>query len=128
MKHHKCPHCNNVYIHKDDLYYKNRSSKKYNRTDILWKWFWILLLLSIIFLIVGMVGYYNYHHNDWVDALYNTTAIMSGVGAADTPNGREAQIFASFYTMTVGLFYIAIITVFIANIFIISNEDDGDEI
>ena len=55
-----------------------------------------------------------YHHQDWVDAIYNATSIMSGVGAADTPSSSSAQIFASIYTMTVGLLYLIFLTVFIA--------------
>ena len=58
--------------------------------------------------------YFSYHHRDWVDAMYNTTAIMSGVGGADTPNGHKSQIFASFYTMFIGLFYIIAVTIFVA--------------
>ncbi len=117
----KCQCCGNVN--------KNKKNKNNERTDRLWYWFYILLFISIVVLGIGVLGYYVYHHRDWIDAFYNATAVMSGVGAADTPNGHAAQLFASFYTLGIGFFYITIITAFIItvlsenDIFIEDNED-----
>ena len=72
-------------------------------------------------LLIGILGYYMYHHQDWIDALYNTTSVMSGVGAANTPSGHSAQIFASFYTLFVGLIYIIFITLFIGTVIVENN-------
>ena len=101
MKNHICPICKE----------KCNNHKKNNN---LFYWFLILILISILILIVGILGYYNFHKDDWIDAIYNATAIMSGVGAAEQPINKSAQIFASFYTMFIGLFYLIIITVYVA--------------
>jgi hypothetical protein len=68
-----------------------------------------LILLTLTTLVIGILGFYLFHKKEWVTALYDATAILSAVGAADEPTNDAGKIFASFYTMFVGLCYILIL-------------------
>ena len=68
------------------------------------------IILSLILFMIGVLGFYLFHKHDWIEAIYDTTAIMSAVGAADEPTNDSGKIFASFYTLAIGLGYIFLIS------------------
>lgn len=108
MKHHKCPHCKQIYENKDDLYYPKKTEKRN-----LWKWLFILMIIGFIVLAIGILGYQIFEGNDFVASLYKATTIVSGIGATDIPSYDATRIFLSFYSIIVGLLYVIIITIFV---------------
>jgi hypothetical protein len=62
-----------------------------------------------ISLSVGVLGYHFFAHKKWVDALLNASMILSGMGPVGTLEGDGAKIFASFYALFSGLFFIAML-------------------
>ena len=108
MKDHKCPRCQNIYKDKDDLNYD-----KNNEINI-WKWLAIIFIIIGIALTIGIWGYQKYNKQNWIDATYNATTVMTGAGATTMPQYDDAKIFASIYSLVVGILYAIIITVFVA--------------
>jgi len=60
--------------------------------------------------VIGNLGFYIFHKPDWYEALYDASSILSAVGAANEPETNEAKIFASIYTLVIGLGYIFLIS------------------
>lgn len=73
------------------------------------------ICLTLVFLAIGILGFYIFDEKSWIGSLYETTAIMSTVGAANDPSTDHGKIFASFFTMAVGLGYIFFIS-FVVNL------------
>jgi len=66
------------------------------------------LILIILSLGAGTWGYHAWEGLEWVDAFYNASLILSGMGPAATLQGAGSKIFASLYALYSGLFFIAI--------------------
>jgi hypothetical protein len=67
----------------------------------------VLLALLTFSVVVGTVGYRETEDMTWVDAFYNATLIMSGMGPAKELATDTGKIFASFYSLYSGLFLVA---------------------
>lgn len=78
------------------------------------------ICLTLVLLAIGILGFYIFDEASWVGAIYETTAIMSAVGAANSLVTDRGKIFASFYTMAIGLGYIFFIS-FVVSYFITNN-------
>jgi hypothetical protein len=85
--------------------YKNKKNQNNIFHDIRF-----VLILSIILLTIGVLGFYIFHKPDWYEAIYDASSILSAVGAANEPETNAAKIFASIYTLVVGLGYIFLIS------------------
>ncbi len=59
-------------------------------------------------LVIGMIGYKFLEDMGWVDALFNASMIMSGMGPATELHTWEGKVFASVYAIYSGLFLIAV--------------------
>lgn len=101
------------------------NSRNNNRNKNFFRNIWFILAISICLFTIGVLGFYTFHISDWVTAVYDTTAIMSAVGAADEPHSTQGKIFASFFTMFTGLFYIFLISYFVTS-FLVSQEMNDD--
>jgi hypothetical protein len=67
-----------------------------------------VFLLIVLSLIVGTIGYRFTADMSWVDAFYNASLILSGMGPATELETNSAKIFASFYSLYSGLAVIAV--------------------
>ena len=108
MVHHKCPHCKNIY--KDNNISHTDDPDQIN----IWKWLAIIFIIIGIVLTIGIWGYQRFDKQNWINATYNATTVMTGVGATVMPSHDDAKIFASLYSLVVGILYAIIITVFVA--------------
>lgn len=65
--------------------------------------FFIFVALSI-----GMLGYHHYEHMTWVDAFANASMILSGMGPLTPLVTSGGKLFAGFYALFSGLFFILV--------------------
>jgi len=65
-----------------------------------------VLLLVAVSLFVGTVGYKFFEGMGWIDALFNASMILSGMGPATELHHDTTKIFASIYAIYSGLFLI----------------------
>ncbi|WP_452229952.1 hypothetical protein [Lacinutrix sp. MEBiC02404] len=77
-------------------------------------------LFSIVFiafsLSIGTIGYHHYAHISWVDAFYNASLILTGMGPVDAMPTDEAKLFASFYALFSGIAFLSTVAVIFAPI------------
>ncbi len=75
------------------------------------------VVMIMIALGIGMIGYHHYQPMTWVDAYINASMILSGMGPVDNMKTDGGKIFAGSYALFSGLTFIAIIGVIFAPIF-----------
>jgi hypothetical protein len=62
-----------------------------------------LLIASILF---GMAGYVIFEHLSWIDAFLNASMLLGGMGPVNNPLTAAGKLFAGFYALYSGLFFI----------------------
>jgi hypothetical protein len=62
----------------------------------------------------GTVGYHFLGHLSWLDAFLNASMILSAMGPVDRIDGTAAKLFAAFYALFSGIFFIVIIGIVLA--------------
>jgi hypothetical protein len=72
------------------------------------------ILLITIALGAGMWGYHYYEKMPWVDAFVNAAMILSGMGPVSTLATDDGKLFAGFYALFSGLFFILIMGILLA--------------
>ena len=63
---------------------------------------------------LGVVGYHYLGRLGWLDALVNASMILGGMGPVDPLRTREGKLFASFYALFSGLFFIGVASILLA--------------
>jgi hypothetical protein len=61
------------------------------------------LLLVLVSLIAGAVGYHGFEHLPWIDAFLNAAMILGGMGPVATLATTGGKIFASVYALYSGI-------------------------
>ena len=68
-----------------------------------------LVLLILLFLLIGTLGYYILDQSDWIEAVYASGSIMSGVGAIDAPKTNGAKLFSLVFGLATNLLFLFIV-------------------
>lgn len=76
----------------------------------------VIVILTAIALFMGVSGYHWLGGLGWVDSLLNASMILGGMGPVDTLRNDAAKVFASFYALFSGLFFIAVMGLILAPI------------
>jgi len=76
--------------------------------------FLMALLVVVLALGIGVVGYHWLGHLGWIDSLLNASMILGGMGPVDPLHSSAAKIFASFYALFSGLMFIGIASLIVA--------------
>jgi hypothetical protein len=74
-----------------------------------------IALISIAWAI-GIIGYHVTENFSWLDATINAAMILGGMGPVDHVNTTAGKLFASFYALFSGIFFIAIAGIVLAPI------------
>jgi len=69
---------------------------------------------AVVALLVGVAGYHCIAGLNWVDSLLNASMILGGMGPVDPLKTDAAKIFASFYALFSGLFFIGVLGILLA--------------
>ena len=78
--------------------------------------FGVTLLIVAGSLGMGMSGYHYVNGLAWIDALYNSAMILTGMGPADAPRTAAGKLFATFYALYSGIAFLSIVAVLMAPI------------
>jgi hypothetical protein len=72
------------------------------------------IMVIIVSLGIGMIGYHFFEKLPWVDAFVNAAMILSGMGPVATLQTDGGKIFAGCYALFSGLTLIAILGIIFA--------------
>jgi TRAP-type C4-dicarboxylate transport system permease small subunit len=72
------------------------------------------VLLIALVLMVGIAGYHSLAGFEWVDSLLEASMILGGMGPIKDLPTSGAKVFASFYAIFCGLFFIGIMGIVLA--------------
>jgi hypothetical protein len=64
------------------------------------------LVLLIASIVIGMTGYMYFEDLSWIDAFLNSTMLLGGMGPVNSPVTEGGKLFAGFYALYAGLFFI----------------------
>ena len=88
------------------------STKRYLRRQVLFIIYGSLFLSFSLF--IGMLGYHITADLNWVDSLYNSSMILTGMGPIANLTTDSAKYFASFYALYSGIAFLSTIGVIFA--------------
>ena len=63
-----------------------------------------------------MYGYHFYAGLDWINAFYNASMILTGMGPVAEMSSIPAKLFSSFYALFSGIAFLTTIAIFFAPI------------
>ena len=80
------------------------------------KHFGITLLIVGFSLRMGSCGYHFIAGLDWIDAFYNSSMILTGMGpVSDTPmRNASSKLFSSFYALYSGIAFLSMVATLLA--------------
>lgn len=67
------------------------------------------IFLICFAMIVGMLGYHFFEEMAWIDAFANAAMILSGMGPLTPLHSVGGKVFAGFYALFSGLFFILVV-------------------
>jgi len=67
------------------------------------------VVLIVVSLLAGMLGYHLLEQLSWVDAFLNSAMLLGGMGPVDAPHTSAGKIFAGIYALYCGLTVIVIV-------------------
>jgi hypothetical protein len=67
-------------------------------------------------LLMGSAGYHFLNNLTWIDALLNSSMILTGMGPVDPVKSTAAKLFATFYALYSGIAFLTMIAVLMAPI------------
>ena len=79
--------------------------------------FGVSIVFGIVSLGIGMAGYEHFEHLGWVDAFLNAAMLLGGMGPVESPVTRGGKLFAGFYALYSGLFFLISVGIVLAPVF-----------
>ncbi len=76
--------------------------------------FAIGLLILLICLVIGILGYHYLADIPWIDAIHNASMILSGMGPVAEVKGTGGKLFSSAYALFSGVVFITNIGIILA--------------
>ena len=80
------------------------------------RYFFFALILLMVSLGLGVIGYHYLNDLSWLDSLVNASMILTGMGPVDPLKNDTAKWFASFYAIFSGVAFLSIVAVFLSPI------------
>jgi hypothetical protein len=68
----------------------------------------LALLIILVSLGIGMLGYHFIERLSWVDALLNASMILGGMGPVNELHSNSGKIFASIYALYSGIAFLVL--------------------
>ena len=85
--------------------------KKHNRRRIL-----VAIIILIIALFVGVLGFRHLNRGSWIDALFNASMILGGLGPVEPMKNTYSKLFGSFYAIFAGAFFLVFFAIIFQNL------------
>ncbi|ULQ55696.1 hypothetical protein KJS94_13685 [Flavihumibacter rivuli] len=74
---------------------------------------WVLVLIMIS-LLIGTIGFRLTNDNDWIDCFHNACMLLGGMGPVIEMRSDPAKLFSSFFSIFSGIVFITNIGVLLA--------------
>lgn len=72
------------------------------------------VLLCIISLFIGILGYHHFEGMSWIDSYVNAAMILSGMGPMGELHHEWGKLFAGFYAIFSGVIFLVIVSLVLA--------------
>ena len=72
------------------------------------------LVLIVVSLFLGMVGYHYYEELPWRDAFLNAAMLLGGMGPVESPQTDGGKLFAGLYALYAGLVFLIAVGLIVA--------------
>lgn len=69
-------------------------------------WLGVTLLVFVLSLMIGVMGYHYFENMAWIDAFLNASMILGGMGEIDILHTIGGKLFAAFYAIYSGIFLV----------------------
>jgi hypothetical protein len=79
-------------------------------------YFLFSMIILIFSLGLGTFGYHYFGQISWIDAFYNASLILTGMGPVDEMTTVAAKLFASFYALFSGIIFLSTVAIIFAPI------------
>lgn len=97
--------------------YEHKTDPLLSRAAFLWR-LWKSVVVTLVIVIVslgfGSVGYHYYGRLPWVDALLNASMILTGMGPVDPMKETPGKLFAAFYALYSGIAFLTMMAILLA--------------
>jgi hypothetical protein len=77
----------------------------------------VAMLIVVVSLVLGMLGYHLLEHLSWIDSLVNAAMLLGGMGPVDTLHTYAGKLFASFYALYSGIIFLVVVGVIFAPLY-----------
>lgn len=77
----------------------------------------LALGILALLLFIGTAGYHYLGDLGWIDAVYNASMILGGMGPVDRLTSPAAKLFASGYALLSGIVFIGLIGLLLGPLF-----------
>lgn len=74
------------------------------------------LLLLLISIGIGIIGYHYFGNLDYLDSIYNASMILTGMGPVNEMKTESDKLFSSFYALFSGVIFLNTVAIFYAPI------------
>jgi hypothetical protein len=74
----------------------------------------VALVLVLVSLVIGMIGYHRYEGLSWLDAYLNAAMLLGGMGPIAVPSTVAGKLFAGTYALYCGLVVILVAGIVLA--------------
>jgi hypothetical protein len=78
------------------------------------RFFLYAVLLILISLCIGVVGYHQYAGLSWIDSLLNASMILTGMGPVSPMESNAAKLFSSVYALFSGIAFLSTVAIFLS--------------
>lgn len=77
----------------------------------------LAILVTLVSLLIGMLGYYHFEKLSLIDSLLNASMILGGMGPVAILQTDIGKLFASFYAIFSGTIFLVVVGILVAPIF-----------
>lgn len=95
---------------------KSRLATKKQFRNRLVKATMLSVVIFVVSLTIGVVGYHSLAGLPWTDSFLNASMILGGMGPVDTLTEKGAKLFAGCYALFSGVAFISSMAIFITPI------------
>jgi predicted permease len=99
--------------------FEHKSEPILSRAEFLKRQLWHAVIGCVIVglsLAIGTAGYHYFDKQDWIDAAYSATMILTAMGPSGTPNTSSGKLFGILYALFSGIAFITTVTVLLTPI------------
>jgi hypothetical protein len=97
--------------------FEHKRQEMLSRAAFLWRLgrsFLVTVGIVVVSLLIGSCGYHFFGPMPWIDALLNSSMILTGMGPVDSMKTDAGKLFATFYALYSGIAFLTLVAVMLA--------------